>query len=67
MRSPILVLPAFSRSRLGWKNVEERRLEDSEEWSAETSDSMDSSSELIESDDEDEYEDMSDVPDPLDY
>jgi tetratricopeptide (TPR) repeat protein len=49
------------------EEVEEMELEDSREWNAETSDSMDSSSEPIESDDEVEYEDMSDVPDPLDY
>ena len=49
------------------EELEERELEDSREWSAETSDSMGSSSEPIESDDEVEYEDMSDVPDPLDY
>jgi tetratricopeptide (TPR) repeat protein len=49
------------------EKLEEMRLEDSRESSAETSDSMDSSSEPIESKDEVEYEDMSDVPDPLDY
>jgi tetratricopeptide (TPR) repeat protein len=49
------------------EEVEDMELEDSREWNAETSDSMDSSSEPISSDDEVEYEDMSDVPDPLDY
>jgi tetratricopeptide (TPR) repeat protein len=49
------------------EELEERELEDSREWGAETSNSMGSSSEPIESDDEVEYEDMSDVPDPLDY
>lgn len=48
------------------EDLEERRLEDSRESSAETSDSI-GSSEPIEDDDKGDYEDMSDVPDPLDY
>ena len=49
------------------QTLEERRLKYSRKWGAKTSDSMGSSSEPIESEDEVEYEDMSDVPDPLDY
>jgi hypothetical protein len=49
------------------EELEEMRLEDSSEWGEETSDSMGSSSQPIEEDDDVDYEDMSDVPDPLDY
>jgi tetratricopeptide (TPR) repeat protein len=49
------------------EELEEMRLEESSEWGEETSDSMGSSSRPIEDDDEVDYEDMSDVPDPLDY
>jgi tetratricopeptide (TPR) repeat protein len=47
--------------------VEAERVKDLEEWSAETSDSMDFGTGSIEDDGEADYEDMSDVSDPLDY
>ncbi|KAH8760681.1 hypothetical protein BGZ57DRAFT_608797 [Hyaloscypha finlandica] len=49
------------------EELEEMRVEDSMEWSSKTSESVDSERELIENDEDDDYEDMSDIPDPLDY
>jgi hypothetical protein len=47
--------------------LEEMKVENSMEWISETSESVDSERESIDTDDDVDYEDMSDIPDPLDY
>jgi tetratricopeptide (TPR) repeat protein len=49
------------------EELEEMRVEQSMEWSSKTSESVDSEREPIDNDEDDDYEDMSDIPDPLDY
>jgi tetratricopeptide (TPR) repeat protein len=49
------------------EKLEEMRFEDSMKWSPETSESADSNREPIDTGDDVDYEDMSDIPDPLDY
>jgi tetratricopeptide (TPR) repeat protein len=50
------------------EQLEEMRVKDSSmEWVSETSGSVDSEGEPIDTDDDVDYEDMSDIPDPLDY
>jgi tetratricopeptide (TPR) repeat protein len=49
------------------EELEEMRVEDSMEWISKTSASVDSEREPIDNDEDDDYEDTSDIPDPLDY
>jgi len=49
------------------EKLEEMRVEDSRKGGPETSESADSDREPIDTDDDVDYEDMSDIPDPLDY
>ncbi len=52
----------------GWmEELEEMRVDDSTERGSETLESVDSEREPIDTDDDVDYEDMSDIPDPLDY
>jgi tetratricopeptide (TPR) repeat protein len=52
----------------GWmEKLEEMRLEDSMERGLETSESVDFEREPIDTDDDIDYEDMGDIPDPLDF
>jgi hypothetical protein len=49
------------------EELEEMRVEDSMEWGPETSESVDSDRQPIDTDDDVDCEDMSDISDPLDY
>jgi tetratricopeptide (TPR) repeat protein len=49
------------------EELEEMRLRDSMKWGSKTSESVDSEGEPIDTDDDVDYEDMSNIPDPLDY
>jgi hypothetical protein len=42
-------------------------VEDSMKWSSKNSESLTSEREPIGNDEDDDYEDLSDIPDPLDY
>jgi tetratricopeptide (TPR) repeat protein len=49
------------------EELEEMRAEDSMKWSSKNSESLTSEREPIGNDEDDDYEDLSDIPDPLDY
>ena len=49
------------------EKLEEMRVEDSIEWGLEALESVDSERESIGTDDDVDYEDMSDISNPLDY